>query len=384
MRVQLDPPSSVNPTTTLEKLPTNSSTRLQDSFVTMAKRDGIRGFFKAGIDTGRDFVKTVWEWVFWAISLFPSANTRIEAVEDLIENPLQTANNCDKKPAEFLGEIIAATLISPTTVDKMRNDKRKQVGKFVKRFKEVVLTHEALIMGTNSVLKGIQSFLSIFTGLKADHVLVKFILARPHITSGAIKAYCKKALSKIGERELNNLTPGAEPQELISIKAVIQYFDKVANQAQTDPTNFRNFIAALFSLKSMDFEEVGRLAEKHLENAKPTPQERLAFRKCSENKHLPLKRLNMDPHFLHTELEEAKLGKQAIYQALFSKLSPQDFEALAGIFKKEYPLASEVCEHLEDISKNPSQFKTVCSNLPRAHSVIMAMVGDYQNPPPSE
>ena len=270
--------------------------------------------------------------------------------------------------------MIAATLINPGDVDAKRTENRKSVGKFVRKFKEVVEHREALVQGKNEILQKIGDALGIFNNLAPEQVFVEFLIKRPTLVAGAMKSYCKKALSEIGEKK---------GKQLEAIRIALQYFEKVADQATKDPTGFENFLKGLFGKSSFNFEDIGALADKHLDHAKLDTGELKAFKECSETNHKALHRLNERPDYLGLS-KDANLGISKMYGALLAQLSSSDFTALALIMKEDYPLGAEVCEHLADIAQYPSQFKRVCSNLQKAMKVLGAMNDDYSNPPAVE
>lgn len=356
----------------------NDALRPQDAFVTMAGSKSVVGrakdLFMGTWQSIRSFFTTAWEWIYWIIRLCPSENTRMEVIDSIIDDPIAAADEAKKQPVEFVGEMIAATLINPGDVDAKRRENRKSVGKFVRKFLEVVDNREALFQGKNGILQNIRAALGIFNNLTPEQVFVKFLIERPTLVAGAMKSYCKKTLNKIGEKE---------GKEVNAIKTALECFVKVADQASKDPTGFENFLKGLFGKSSFNFEEIGVLAVKHLDNVESDADEQTAFKICSEESHQALHRLNERPDYLGLS-KDANLGISTMYGALLAQLSSSDFTALAGIMKEDYPLGAEVCEHLADIAQYPSQFKRVCNNLHKAWKVLEALENDYKNPPAVE
>jgi len=355
-----------------------SAPQPQDLFVTMAGSkslvERIKNIVSGSWSKIRGFFATTWEWIYWIIRLCPTENTRMEVIDSIIEDPNSAVEEAKKNPSEFVGEIIAATLIDPKGVDAKRRENQNEVGKFIRKFKREIPNLEALLFGKNNIFKKIKKAIFIFEDSKPDQEFVKFLLDRPHLVSGAIKSYCKRAYSEIGEKK---------DDELDAIRLSLQYLEKVADQEKEDPTGFNNFLKELFAQSSFNFEDIGSTANKNLDNAKLSSEEASAFKKCSEKRHRALNRLNDNPNFLNLS-SEANLGLGAMRGAFLSQLNSSDFKALAGLTKEDYPLGSEICEQLADIAQYPSQFKKVCHHFSKALEILQTLKNDYDAPPPEK
>lgn len=358
------------------KSPTNMS-RIDDTFVTMGgKSNGIKGTLLGFWTKVQGFGTTVWSWVWWIIRLCPAENTRIEAIEEIVESPDST-DAYKGNPAEFVGEVVAAALLDPRTVQEKRRNNPGEFGTFIRKFKDTVEHPDTLIFGANRMLAKVLDFLG-FHSLDADNPIFAYFMKHPALIAGAIQSYCSHSLDILGDRE---------GKDLENIRIMLGYLQRMAKAHADQPSSFSAFIEAVLARSSFDLEQIRKLATSNFDGSlQPTSKETAAFRELGANGHQAIFRLINQANLLNRDLpsrgqSSSQLGWGALYQAAFRQLGPNQFAALAQIFKGDYPLAQEVCLQLQDIAGNPRQLARVHSNLPEAFKVLGGLLEDYQNPP---
>lgn len=315
----------------------------------------------------------VYDYILWALRCFPSIPSKLEAVEQMIDNPKEKAAECKKTPVPFLANVFQAALMDPDGLEELR--KEEGYGEFLRAlnggFAKTVF--EGL---KREPLAALTALMNPF-GSNVDNKVFKDLLGVlkeniPMLGDALISA-CERVKDKMG---------ASDNDKLNALRAIFgKYLPSVGEIAKKSPKAFQAFLDDLYKLNQIDESIIGLMTKHFPSKEQPSKEDIANLKLCLERNGLALSQLG------HSSLAKSQLGadnnvdlSMAFFQGLLQNAKPEVIGKLADLIKDHEVLAG-FGNAIKDIASDSRNLQRAADNLPRAIELMKAIKTDYEKPP---
>ncbi|NGX47854.1 MAG: hypothetical protein K1000chlam3_01239 [Chlamydiae bacterium] len=336
--------------------------------------------FKEYFWKGYDWVKSIfvkaWGYIVWIAYCCPGEKSYLEIMEDIIEDPKETAIECAKKPEESAAELVMAALIDPSAVKKMCNENKGKIGTFMEAYKKANKEHAKLFVGKNgNLIPALLAFVNPFKASGHDMFknLAKLVGNNAALMASALENLRKEVLEVLGENDKEN-----DKKEVKALRLVFNaYLPKVIKQAQDKPEDFKEFFEGLYKLQNPNqlMNVIG-----HYLNPAPSAEEKSALETVLGRQFLALRWFEQ-PNLLgpdYTGSNKINLP-MTFYQSVLREVDEDQIASVIDAIGENFPLVTAALQQLKD--SGPKNLEKISENLPEALEVLAQLKKDYENPP---
>jgi|GEM_PF-3395650 len=304
----------------------------------------------------------IYDTILWVFQGCPAGDSPLDIMEDIIEDPKETAAECAKRPVEFAADLIVNTLLEPNGIKDLRDKNKGAFGDFLREYQSKDKTWKKHFAGKK--------------GFDLEKNLLEGLASNPTILHFALITFRDQILAVIGEEDKKG-----DDENVKALRRICNgYLQKVIEKGENEPKLLVDLHCAL--------REGGDYIAAFNTNANPKPDSRETADLALIFSHsaLVLKWLEDPEKYFSNGTEYKNAGSvqfpMTYWQVVLKGMDSKHFEAVIEIVGDSFPLLTAVVQKFKGLSTKAQS--NIADNLPASLGVLKQLNKDLAAPPKSE